>query len=392
MPLIKPTQFKPSVKPLNRLGDLSIEEFLRHYWQQQHAVLRGVFPNFEPPIDANELAGLALEDEVESRLIRETKPNQWTLASGPFSDETFAELPEENWTLLVQAVDQWNLGIWELLQQFSFIPNWRRDDVMISFAVPGGSVGPHYDHYDVFLIQAEGEREWMIGPRCDDLTERADNDQLDLLANIDAQETHVLQPGDVLYVPPGVAHWGVAKTAAMTISIGFRAPSVGEVFQDFGKELEGLLGNDTRFGDAKRQPSHCPGELAQQDVDRIQQLLATHVANPKIIASWFGSFMTEPKRDELLPLVDRVDVDGIYQACLVRDAVTRVAYYRSEDEFLWFCNGEVQSLNATCAVLAERLADEAVLSLEEVSALVDDESTREWMNELLEQGHYHLYE
>ncbi len=391
MPLIKPTQFKPSVKPLNRLGYLSIEEFLRHYWQQQHAVLRAVFPNFESPIDANELAGLALEDEVESRLIREAKPNQWTLANGPFSDETFAELPEENWTLLVQAVDQWNLGIWELLQQFSFIPNWRRDDIMISFAVPGGSVGPHYDHYDVFLIQAEGEREWMIGPSCDDLTERADNEQLDLLANIDAQETHVLQPGDVLYVPPGVAHWGVAKTAAMTISIGFRAPSVGEVFQDFGKELEGLLGNDTRFGDAKRQPSHCPGELAQQDVDLIQQLLATHVADPKIIASWFGAFMTEPKRDELLPLVDRVDVDGIYQACLVRDAVTRVAYYRSEDEFLWFCNGEVQSLNPTCALLAERLADKAVLSLEEVSALVDDESTREWMNELLEQGHYHLY-
>ena len=163
--MIKPTQFKPSVKPLNRLGNLSIEEFLLQYWQQKHAVLRQVFPDFAPPIDANELAGLALEDEVESRLIQEATPNQWTMESGPFSDETFATLPEENWTLLVQAVDQWNLGIWELLQQFSFIPNWRRDDVMISFAVPGGSVGPHYDHYDVFLIQAEGEREWTIGPK-----------------------------------------------------------------------------------------------------------------------------------------------------------------------------------------------------------------------------------
>ena len=390
--MIKPTQFKPSVAPLNRLGDLSIEEFLASYWQQKHAVLQQVFANFTPPIDANELAGLALEEEVESRLIKEPTPGSWSLESGPFTEGTFSSLPEENWTLLVQAVDQWHLGVWELLQQFSFIPNWRRDDVMISFAVPGGSVGPHYDHYDVFLIQAEGEREWTIGPKCDDLSERAENDQLDLLADIDAQETHLLKPGDILYVPPGVAHWGVAKTASMTISIGFRAPSVGEVFQDFGKELEGLLGNDSRFTDAQRTASTSPGELSSADITLVQELLQSHVADKAVIANWFGSYMTEPKRDELLPLVDRVDVDGAYRECLVRDAVTRVAYHRTPTEFLWFCNGEVQSLNSTCARLAERLADEPILSLEEVSLLVDDESTREWMNELLEQGHYHLYE
>ena len=178
----------------------------------------------------------------------------------------------------------------------------------------------------------------------------------------------------------------------MTISIGFRAPSIGEIFQDYGKELEGLLGNDTRFSDPQRNIASAPGQLCNADIKALQSLLLAHVNDTKTLATWFGAYMTEPKNDELLPLADRVDIDDGFYNCVVRDAVTRVAYYESEDHLLWCCNGETQELHGSCAEAAKILADNSVISLDMLTPALSDEVSREWMNELLEQGHFHLYE
>ncbi len=158
--------------PLQLLGGLTAREFLRDYWQKKPLLIRQAIPDFESPIDADELAGLALEEEVESRVII-----AWELRRGPFSEDSFSQLPEREWTLLVQAVDQFVPEVAELLEHFRFLPSWRIDDVMISFAAPGGSVGPHFDNYDVFLLQGKGKRHWKIGQMCDSdsaLLEHAD--------------------------------------------------------------------------------------------------------------------------------------------------------------------------------------------------------------------------
>ena len=152
--------------PLQLLGGISAREFMRDYWQKKPLLVRQAFPDFISPIDPDELAGLALEEEVESRIVLEHGAHPWELRRGPFTEDTFAELPEKDWTLLVQAVDQFVPEVAELLENFRFLPSWRIDDVMISFAAPGGSVGPHFDNYDVFLLQGHGQRNWKIGQMC----------------------------------------------------------------------------------------------------------------------------------------------------------------------------------------------------------------------------------
>ncbi len=153
--------------PLQLLGGLTPREFLRDYWQQKPLLVRQAIPGFESPISADELAGLALEEEVESRLVLEHGARPWELRRGPFAEDTFSQLPERDWTLLVQAVDQFVPEVAEVLKHFGFLPSWRIDDLMISFAAPGGSVGPHFDNYDVFLLQAQGQRRWKIGQMCE---------------------------------------------------------------------------------------------------------------------------------------------------------------------------------------------------------------------------------
>ena len=201
------------------LGDLSADAFLQRYWQQKPLLIRHALANYRSPISGDELAGLALESEVESRLV-ESQGGDWTLKHGPFTEEDFLGLPEEDWTLLVQGVDLWVPEVQALLSQFAFLPPWRLDDVMVSFACPGGSVGPHFDQYDVFLLQVEGQRRWQIGAACSSETPMRDDSPLRILKEFEAEEEWVLEPGDMLYLPPGVAHWGVAETECLTFSIG----------------------------------------------------------------------------------------------------------------------------------------------------------------------------
>ena len=203
------------------LGTLSEERFLSDYWQQKPLLIRGAWPNFQAPIDADELAGLALEDEVESRLII---GSDYAVEQGPFAEERFASLPAREWTLLVQAVDLWVPEVAEMLRRFSFLPRWRIDDIMVSYATDGGGVGPHFDDYDVFLLQGSGQRRWQIGDYCDANSALSEHSQLKILDAFDAQQDWLLNPGDMLYLPPRLAHCGVAVGECCTYSVGFRAP------------------------------------------------------------------------------------------------------------------------------------------------------------------------
>jgi 50S ribosomal protein L16 3-hydroxylase len=270
--------------------------FLRDYWQKKPLLIRAGGPSFIDLIEPEELAGLACEEGVESRLIQvNSEQNNWTLRQGPFSEQDFLDLPETHYSLLVQAVDQWVDDIAALLADFDFIPSWRIDDVMISYATDQGNVGPHFDYYDVFLIQGMGQKRWQTGAACNSLTPRRDDSGLKLLKDFTAEQEWIVNPGDILYLPPGVSHYGLAIGNSITYSVGFRAPSHADILSGVLDSALDTLSEDQRYTDSTpRLPMHA-GEITTDVVENLQQLIKSLMQDPARIRQWFGRTMTAPK-------------------------------------------------------------------------------------------------
>lgn len=278
------------------LGGLTPRVFLERYWQKRPLLIREAFPRFIPPLSADELAGLACEPGVESRLVIQTrKAPGWKLRQGPFRHQDFRKLPRSRWTLLVQDVDKHVPAAAALLEAFRFIPSWRIDDLMVSYAADSGSVGPHVDAYDVFLLQAEGMRRWKINTEPQEEL-RLPGLELKQVKPFAPQESWLLMPGDMLYLPPGVAHHGVAFGEGMTYSVGFRAPSQAEMLADFAAILrEGAI-DGLRYGDPDLLPTKHPGEIPAQARARARQLLRRALRpGDETLDIWFGRYVTEPK-------------------------------------------------------------------------------------------------
>ena len=373
--------------PLSHLGDMPIDEFLRDYWQKKPLLIRNAFPYFESPIDGDELAGLALEEEVESRLILEKGKTPWELQHGPFDEKIFAKLPATHWTLLVQAVDQWVPEVNLLLDNFRFVPNWRLDDIMISFAPDQGSVGPHFDYYDVFLLQGLGKRRWKIGQQCDANSPRVEGTPLNILQNFDTQDEWVLEPGDMLYIPPGVAHWGIAEGDCMTYSIGFRAPSHGDILTELAQEVAAGLSNDLRFTDPSLKLQKNPGEISADAITHIQEILAQHFTAENI-ANWFGKHMTERKyaQDDLTE-EDELEADDWLAAVvegrqLWRHPAARFAFHTDADGTQLFADGQA----LTCSrELAELVCAETEITWAQLKPLIQDLFDRAAVTQLINQ-------
>jgi len=283
------------------LGDISAAQFLSEYWQKKPLLIRGALPDWSSPVEPDELAGLSLENEVESRLVLENGISPWEVRHGPFAEDTFAQLPESDWTLLVQGLDLWVPEVATLLDHFDFLPRWRLDDVMASFAVPGGSVGPHFDQYDVFLLQVEGQRRWQIGAACDDTTALLDGPDLKILENFRAQDEWLLEPGDMLYLPPLVSHWGVAETECVTFSVGFRSPSVADMLADLTVQLL-EAGRGDIYEDPPLDPSMADLEIDAAFVAQARKQLLALIDDEQLIGDWFARSMTTPKYPDLVHL------------------------------------------------------------------------------------------
>lgn len=376
--------------PLQLLGGITAREFLRDYWQKKPLLIRQAIPDFESPIDADELAGLALEEEVESRLVIEHGERPWELRRGPFAEDAFSTLPEREWTLLVQAVDQFVPEVAELLGHFRFLPSWRIDDVMISFAAPGGSVGPHFDNYDVFLLQAQGKRNWKIGQMCNSESPLLQHADLRILAEFEQSEEWVLEPGDMLYLPPRLAHFGIAEDDCMTYSVGFRAPSAAEVLTHFTDFLSQYLTDEERYTDADAQPVSDPHQIQADALDRLKGLLAEHMSDERMLLTWFGQFMTEPRYPELVAGEELGEEDFITSlengAILVRNPSARMAWSEVDDDVLLFASGQSRYLPGKLRELLKLVCSADALHSENLGTWLADEDGRDLLCELVKQG------
>ncbi|MDX1736152.1 MAG: cupin domain-containing protein [Halioglobus sp.] len=273
------------------------EEFLAQYWQRKPLYVPGALPDFSAPLSPDELAGLALDSDIESRLV-DNSDGGWSVRHGPFEATDFQR--PGPWTLLVQAVDHYLEPVTRLRDLVDFLPGWRIDDVMVSYATDGGSVGPHYDNYDVFLLQAKGRKQWRIGQTCDASSTLLPHDELRILAQFDTRHEYTLAPGDLLYVPPGVAHWGTALGDSMTLSIGFRAPRLGDVLSRCVDAALEEMDPDTFLTDAGRGAADG-GAIDPDDLERAQRQVRRLLEQLPRSADWFGELLTEP-RYELQPL------------------------------------------------------------------------------------------
>jgi 50S ribosomal protein L16 3-hydroxylase len=285
------------------LGQISADRFLAEYWQKKPLLIRNAIEEFSPPVDGDDLAGLALEPEVESRLI---VGDEWSLEHGPFDEARFTNLPERNWTLLVQAVNLWVPEVADLLTYFDFLPPWRIDDIMVSYAEDGGNVGPHFDYYDVFLLQGSGQRRWQIGQACTEKDLRGDLNSLKLLNNFDISDEWVLNPGDMLYLPPQIAHHGVAVGQCTTFSIGFRAPSATEMLDDLATELLSRDIAPIHLTDPPLTKAMASQPISTAYVSRVKKLLQEILDDEQMLGEWFAQFMSEPKYPPLVYMTEEV--------------------------------------------------------------------------------------
>lgn len=282
-------------RPLALLGGLSPSQFMRRHWQRKPLLVRGAFPAFQPFLGRAQLFALAAQEEVESRLVvRQGKA--WQLRSGPFQRKALPPLAQPDWTLLVQGVDLHVRGAHQLLQQFRFVADARLDDLMISYATDGGGVGPHFDSYDVFLLQAQGRRRWRIG-RQRDLSLREDV-PLKILRRFEPEAEYLLEPGDMLYLPPRYAHDGIAEGECQTYSIGFRAPARGELAQELlqrvADDARDAVG-DTLYADGGEPATPAPGAIPAAMQQFAQDAVAAALRDPRALERALGEYLTEPK-------------------------------------------------------------------------------------------------
>ncbi len=343
-----------------KINELSEQAFLNQYWQKKPLLIKGGFSDFKDPLDANELAGLAMEDSIESRII--TNHNQqWQSHQGPFED--FEILTDEHATLLVQAVDHWHPEAAQLLEPFRFIPNWRIDDLMISYSTPGGGVGPHLDQYDVFIIQGEGKRHWRVGLPDASLKQFAQNKSLLQVEAFTAVIDCVLEPGDILYIPPGCPHEGYAIENALNYSVGFRAPNQQDLLSSFADHIIDIESGQKRYTDHTLTLRDSKGELTQSEVDKVKTLMQALIENDSLFKNWLGNTLSQPKHDmDLAPeetpfssaeIMQQLESDMTFE----RLGGTRAIYQYMESELLLSVNGENYPLPLSDLKAVKQLTD-----------------------------------
>ena len=329
----------------NLLGDLSPQDFLDNVWQQQPLVVRQAFPDFKSPISADELAGLSCEADVNSRIVIEKGgKHPWQALYGPMNEAVFQSLPDTHWTLLVNDVEKYLPQLAWIVDRFRFIPEWCIDDLMISYAPEGGSVGPHLDQYDVFILQAQGHRHWQLHSREVAQDNQVADTDLRIQKDFQAEQEWLLAPGDLIYIPPGVSHYGVATDECLSFSIGFRAATHAEMLQDFVEYISRGLPAAATFRNPNLVVQQHANEITAATIDTVRDILKDYLRpdHPEL-PRWFGRFISDGKTD-ITPETGQTVADFkqlvATHGVLARHPASHYAFSRCNSRALLFIDGD----------------------------------------------------
>ncbi|ALO35100.1 cupin [Colwellia sp. MT41] len=376
------------------LQQMTQQEFLDQYWQKKPVVIRQGFKDFVDPITADELAGLAMEEQIESRLVHK-KDGQWQADFGPF--ESYEHLGKENWSLVVQALDNFSEEAAEMLEAFRFLPHWRLDDLMASFAMPGGSVGPHMDNYDTFICQGSGKRHWRVGDNGDHV-EFAAHESLLHVEPFEAIIDVELNPGDILYIPPGFPHEGISLDTSMSFSIGFRANSAVSVLSAFADHLIDNEKGSQLLTDPNRQVVSHSGEVSNEDYASIKGQIQQLLDDDASFKSFTGQFLTTAKHDLDVLLPDEpfelTEVSNLLNSHAIKRLGGLRAFYFEDtiEQGLCYINGTELAFSAEIANGVKLLCDKVMLLPDDLSEWSHNAAFVELATELLNQGYWYLAE
>ncbi|MEC8886337.1 MAG: cupin domain-containing protein [Pseudomonadota bacterium] len=378
-------------QPLSILGGISAEQFLGEYWQKKPLLVRNALPEIIGMFDPDDIKELALDEDVTARLITQNGQNhdQWQVKNSPLTEKNFKNLPPY-WTLLIQAVDHYSLELAELWKQFSFIPQWRRDDIMVSYAPKGGSVGQHFDFYDVFLLQGFGHRRWQLGQWCDESTENVPNQPLKLLTEMQVDFDEVLAPGDMLYVPPRLSHYGVAEDECLTFSFGFRMPNHAQLIDCVSDQFADQVLTKTPISDNQRKASQSIGEISQLELDRLKQQLLKAIENNAGFDSAVMALISEAKFAEHIPEPEEINLEELKDYAedgygIALEPANRLLYRTLDhhESLEFWANGELFPVDADSMQVFKALADGEQILLND---LANQTATFELIVEALNLG------
>ena len=363
---------------ISPLGKLSPDIFLQDYWQKQPLVIEQAFADFQSPITAEELAGLACETDVNSKVVIEKDGRHpWEVVYGPMDESVFARLPETHWTLLVNDVEKHVPELVWIVDQFRFIPEWRIDDLMISYAPEGGSVGPHMDQYDVFILQAQGHRRWQLHSREVDADNQVAGTDLSIQKDFVAEQEWLLGPGDLIYIPPGVSHYGVATDDCLSFSIGFRAASHTDMLHDFIEYITGNSPGVLTYRDPELKTRQHPNEITGDDLEIVRNIFREYMRpDHPALSRWFGRFISDTRAEQAVG--DEAGCAGMQQLLdehpvLARHPASHFAFSRDGDNALLFVDGNDYEVSPA---FAETLCAQREVDVRTMSRLMNDNEAR----------------
>ncbi|MFW7379068.1 MAG: cupin domain-containing protein [Oligoflexus sp.] len=365
-------------------GWMSPAEFLADYWQKKPLIMRGVFPALDQLLSVDELAGLSCLQGVESRLVWEKGPERaWQVEQGPFAEERLAKLPKKGWTLLVQRVDRLLAKVAELTENFPFIPNWRIDDIMVSYAVDAASVGPHTDLYDVFLLQGLGSRDWLVGTTPQIEPALIPDLDLKILAESISGSPVRLMTGDLLYIPPNFAHHGLAVGEAMTFSVGFRAPSFPEILTAYATSVAAQWEDVELYEDPHLQLQAEPGYLDETVIAAFQEKLSAALFAGDGFARWLAAEFSKPRQQE-----EAMPIDLPATPCdFRRREGARFLYRKTPAEIFLYIEGEEWQLGLSLEAAIAKLCRQQRFTVLELDKLCENPEFADFWQELLDAGY-----
>lgn len=376
------------------LEQMTEQEFLTKYWQKKPVVIKQGFKNFEDPISADEIAGIAMEENVQSRLVYK-KEKQWQAEFGPF--QSYEHLGERDWSLIVQALDNFSEEAAELIEPFRFLPHWRLDDLMVSFATPGGSVGPHIDNYDVFICQGSGKRNWRVGDR----GEHVEIVAHPALLHVEPFESIIdveLETGDILYIPPGFPHEGITLETSLSFSVGFRSNSAISLLSGFADHLIDNEQGGKLLEDPNRQTITNSGEITNEDYASIKQQVLNLLDDDNAFKNFVGNFLTNPKHElDLMPSeepFERAEVSELLALHAIKRLGGLRAFYFEDflegdgNDGVCYINGEQVTFDSEIAPAIKLLCNQVTVTPDELASWRENEHFVTLMAELLDQGYW----